>query len=144
MVELNVLGLMYTAHAALPHLVAAAEQGPRNVADLVLISSVAGRTVRLGSGAYNATKHGVGAFGEALRQEVTERHVRVSLIEPGAVDTELPSHNRPEIQQQMQKRFASIKRLQDIDIADAIGYVVSRPRRVAINEMLIRPTQQQA
>ena len=144
MVELNVLGLMYTAHAALPHLVAAAEQGPRNVADLVLISSVAGRTVRLGSGAYNATKHGVGAFGEALRQEVTERHVRVSLIEPGAVDTELPSHNRPEIQQQMQKRFASMERLQDIDIADAIGYVVSRPRRVAINEMLIRPTQQQA
>jgi NADP-dependent 3-hydroxy acid dehydrogenase YdfG len=143
MVELNVLGLMYTAHAALPHLIAAAAQGPRNVADLVLVSSVAGRVARQGSGAYNATKHGVGAFGEALRQEVTERHVRVSLIEPGAVDTELSSHNRPEIREGMKKRFAGIERLRDVDIADAIEYVVSRPRRVAINEVLIRPTEQQ-
>ena len=63
------------------------------------MSSVAGRTVRSGSGVYNATKWGVGAFSESLRQEVTKRHVRVSLVEPGAVETELTSHNRPEVQE---------------------------------------------
>jgi NADP-dependent 3-hydroxy acid dehydrogenase YdfG len=143
MVNLNVLGLMHTAHAALPHLLAAAEQSPRQVADLVLISSVAGRVARSGSGVYNATKHAVGAFGEALRQEVTERHVRVSLVEPGAVDTELASHNRPEVQERMRERFGGIQRLEATDIADAITYVVTRPRHTAINEMLIRPTEQQ-
>lgn len=143
MVQLNVLGLLYTAHAALPHLIAAAEQPPRQVADLVLISSVAGRVARLGSGVYNATKHGVGAFAESLRQEVTERHVRVSLVEPGAVDTELASHNRPEIQDSMRARFGSIERLHSEDISDAITYIVTRPRRTAVNELLIRPTEQQ-
>jgi NADP-dependent 3-hydroxy acid dehydrogenase YdfG len=143
MVHLNVLGLMYTAHAALPHLLAAAEQAPRRVADLVLISSVAGRVARNGSGVYNATKHAVGAFGEALRQEVTERHVRVSLIEPGAVETELAGHNRPEVQEGIRARFGGIERMQAEDIADAITYVVTRPRHTAINELLIRPTEQQ-
>ena len=94
MVELNVLGLLYCAHAALPHLLQAAQTSPCGVADMVNISSVAGRVARNGSGVYNATKHGVGAFSEALRQEVTRRHVRVSLVEPGAVETELASHNR--------------------------------------------------
>jgi len=143
MVELNVLGLLYTAHAALPHLLAAAEQGPRNVADLVLISSVAGRVARLGSGVYNATKHGVGAFAESLRQEVTQRHVRVSLVEPGAVDTELAGHNRPEIQESLRGRFGDVERLHAEDISDAITYIVTRPRRTAVNELLIRPTEQQ-
>lgn len=143
MVQINVLGLMYTAHAALPHLLDAADQDPRRVADLVLISSVAGRVARNGSGAYNATKHAVGAFGEALRQEVTQRHVRVSLVEPGAVDTELTGHNRPEIQEGMQARFANVERLEADDIADAITYIVTRPRRMAVNEVLIRPTEQQ-
>jgi NADP-dependent 3-hydroxy acid dehydrogenase YdfG len=142
MVNINVLGLMYTAHASLPHLLAAAEQPPRQVADLVLISSVAGRVVRNGSGVYNATKHAVGAFGESLRQEVTDRHVRVSLVEPGAVDTELGSHNRPEIQEGRRARFGSIERMVAGDIADAITYIVTRPRRTAINEVLIRPTEQ--
>ncbi|HEX5911421.1 MAG TPA: SDR family NAD(P)-dependent oxidoreductase, partial [Thermoleophilaceae bacterium] len=78
MVDLNVKGLMYVADAALPHLLKAAEDEPRQVADLVNISSVAGRVPRSGSGVYNATKFGVGAFSESLRQEVTDRHVRVS------------------------------------------------------------------
>lgn len=143
MVHLNVLGLMYTGHAALPHLLAAAERAPRRVADLVLVSSVAGRVARNGSGVYNATKHAVGAFGEALRQEVTERHVRVSLIEPGAVETELAGHNRPEVQEGIRARFGGIERMQAADIADAITYVVTRPRHTAINELLIRPTEQQ-
>jgi NADP-dependent 3-hydroxy acid dehydrogenase YdfG len=143
MVDLNIKGLLYVAHASLPHLLASAETGPRNVADLVNISSVAGRVPRLGSGVYNATKHAVGAFSESLRQEVTGRHVRVSLVEPGAVSTELASHNRPEIQEGMKKRFASMERMESEDIAETIEFIVTRPRRVAINEVLIRPTEQE-
>jgi NADP-dependent 3-hydroxy acid dehydrogenase YdfG len=142
MVQVNVLGLLYCAKAALPHLLEAAERGPRQTADLVNVSSVAGRQVRMGSGVYNATKHAVGAFSESLRQEVTGRHVRVSLIEPGAVDTELSSHNRPEILDTIKKRFADMDRLSASDIADAILYIVTRPRHVAINEILVRPTDQ--
>lgn len=143
MLALNVQGLMYVAHAALPHLLKAASSDPRGVADLVNVSSVAGRVARSGSAVYNATKHAVGAFSEGLRQEVTERHVRVSLVEPGAVDTELASHNRPEVRETIEQRFGSIERLRSDDIADAISYVVTRPRHVAVNELLIRPTQQQ-
>lgn len=143
MISVNLAGLLYCAHAALPHLLRAAEDGPRHVADLVNISSVAGRVARAGAGVYNLTKHGVGAFSEALRQEVTERHVRVSLVEPGAVDTELPSHNRREILEQISKTFGELERLSAEDIADAIVYIVARPRHVAINELLIRPTEQQ-
>jgi NADP-dependent 3-hydroxy acid dehydrogenase YdfG len=143
MVNVNVYGLLYCAHAALPHLLKAAEDGPRRVTDLVNISSVAGRVARNGSGVYNLTKHGVGAFSESLRQEVTGRHVRVSLVEPGAVATELVSHNRPQIRDQMVQRFGDVERLGAEDIADAIMYIVTRPRRVAINEVLIRPTEQE-
>lgn len=143
MVAVNVEGLLYCAHAALPHLLRAAEDGPRSVADLVNISSVAGRVARMGSGVYNLTKFGVGAFSESLRQEVTERHVRVSVVEPGAVATELSSHNRPEIREAISQTFGDVDRLQSEDIADAIAYIVTRPRRVAVNELLIRPTEQQ-
>ena len=144
MVEINVLGLMYCAHAALPHLLAAAQDGPRQVADMVNISSVAGRVARAGSGVYNATKFGVGAFSEGLRQEVTKRHVRVSLVEPGAVATELSGHNRPEVREMIAQRFADMERLEAEDVADAVAYVVTRRRRVAVNEVLIRPTEQEA
>jgi NADP-dependent 3-hydroxy acid dehydrogenase YdfG len=143
MVDLNVLGLLYCAHAALPHLLAAAENSPRRVADMVNISSVAGRLTRNGSGVYNLTKHGVGAFSDSVRQEVTRRHVRVSLVEPGATSTELASHNRPEIIAGMAQRFADMQRLESEDIADAITYIVTRPWRMAVNEMLIRPTEQE-
>jgi len=143
MVNVNLLGLLYCSKAALPHLLKAADGEPRGVADLVNVSSVAGRVPRLGSGVYNATKHAVGAFSESLRQEVTGRHVRVSLVEPGAVTTELVSHNRPEIRDQMSQRFAGTQRMDAADIADVIGYIVSRPRHVAINEVLVRPTEQQ-
>jgi NADP-dependent 3-hydroxy acid dehydrogenase YdfG len=143
MVELNVLGLLYCAHAALPHLLDAAQVGPRRVADMVNISSVAGRVAREGSGVYNLTKHGVGAFSESLRQEVAKHHVRVSLIEPGATATELAGHNRAEVLEVMRARFAGVERMQADDIADAIIYVVTRPRHVAVNEMLIRPTEQE-
>jgi NADP-dependent 3-hydroxy acid dehydrogenase YdfG len=109
----------------------------------VNISSVAGRVARHGSGVYNMTKWGVGAFGESLRQEVTKRHVRVSTVEPGAVATELTDHLRPEIREQSRQRFADVERLEAEDIADAIVYIVTRHRRVAINEILVRPTTQE-
>jgi NADP-dependent 3-hydroxy acid dehydrogenase YdfG len=142
MVALNLQGLLYCSHAAIPHLLGAAQDSPRGVADLINISSVAGRVARVGSGVYNLTKWGVGAFSESLRQEVTRRGVRVSLVEPGAVDTELTDHLRPEIQQTTRKRFEGVEKLEAADIAEAIEYIVTRPRRVAVNELLIRPTDQ--
>jgi len=143
MIALNLQGLLYVAHAALPHLLAAAELQPRHVADLVNISSVAGRVARAGAGVYNVTKFGVGAFSESLRQEVTGRHVRVSIVEPGAVATELTDHLRDEIKETLKGRLGSIEHMQASDIADAIAYIVTRPRHVAINELLIRPTEQE-
>ncbi len=143
MLNINLRGLLHCAHAALPHLLEAAEDSPRRVADMVNISSVAGRVVNSGSGVYNLTKHGVGAFSEALRQEATRRHVRVGLIEPGAVATELVTHNRPEILEVIARRFGDTETMQATDIADAILYMVTRPRHMAINEMLIRPTEQE-
>jgi NADP-dependent 3-hydroxy acid dehydrogenase YdfG len=141
MVQVNVLGLLYCAHAALPHLLRAAAEGPREVADMVNISSVAGRAARNGNGVYALTKHGIGAFSESLRQEVTKRYVRVCLVEPGATATELASHNRPEVLQSIRSQVGQTMRA--TDIADAITYIVTRPRHVAINEMLIRPTEQE-
>src|SRR5215207_346714 len=140
MVALNVNGLLYVAHAAIPHLLRAAANGPRRVADLVNVSSLAGRRAMAGSGVYNATKFAVNAFTESLRQEVTQRHVRVSVIEPGAVATELSSHNRDEVREQTLRALLDIERLSAPDIADAIAYVVTRPRHVAVNEVLIRTT----
>jgi NADP-dependent 3-hydroxy acid dehydrogenase YdfG len=141
MVDLNVLGLLYCAHAALPHLLRAAESGPRQVADMVNISSVAGRAARNGNGVYSLTKHGIGAFSEALRQEVAKRYLRVSLVEPGATATELASHNRPEVLASIRSQFGQT--MDATDIAEAISYIVTRPRHVAVNEVLIRPTEQE-
>ncbi|HTN26078.1 MAG TPA: SDR family NAD(P)-dependent oxidoreductase [Solirubrobacteraceae bacterium] len=142
MIDLNVKGLLYVAHAALPHLLAAAADDPRRVADIVNISSVAGRIAGRNAGVYNLTKFGVGAFSESLRQEVTQRHVRVSLVEPGAVATELTDHLRDGIREAVESRLGDVEALEAADIADAIAYIVTRPRRVAVNELLIRPTEQ--
>lgn len=142
MVDVNVNGVLYVAHAALDHLLAAAENSPRKVADLVNISSIAGRRANRGSAVYNLTKHGVGAFSEALRQEFAQRHLRVSLVEPGAVITELVEQMGPEGVEAARKRFEGIERLNAGDIADAIEYMVTRPWHVAVNEIMIRPTEQ--
>src|SRR5215471_7382553 len=143
MVELNLLSLLRCTHAALPHLLDAAATGDRGVADVVNISSVAGRVARQSNGVYSATKHAVGAFSESLRQEVAGRQVRVSLVEPGATATELASHNRPEIQEGMAQRFAGVERMTADDIAAIVDFVVTRPSHVAINEVLVRPTRQE-
>jgi NADP-dependent 3-hydroxy acid dehydrogenase YdfG len=142
MVAINVQGLLYVSHAAIAPLLRAAEEGPRRVADMVNISSVAGRVARSGSGVYNLTKFGVGAFSDSLRQEFAERHLRVSLVEPGAVATELTDHLRDGVRETVRGRFRGLERLAAADIAHAIAYIVTRPRDVAINEILIRPTEQ--
>ncbi|MFE2833332.1 SDR family NAD(P)-dependent oxidoreductase [Streptomyces mirabilis] len=142
MIDINLMGLMYTAHAAVPHLVKAAAEEPRQVADIVNIGSLAGRNAYAMSAVYSATKFGVGGFSEALRQELARQHVRVSVIEPGSVDTELRTHNPDVIQQHIVAALGDIERLQSQDIADTVGYVVTRPRHVAVAELLVRPTEQ--
>jgi NADP-dependent 3-hydroxy acid dehydrogenase YdfG len=103
---------------------------------------VAGRVARAGSGVYNLTKWGVGAFSEALRQETAESGIRVTLIEPGAVATELAGHNRPEVLEQMRRRFAGVTPLAAEDIASAVLYAITQPPNVSVNEVLVRPAAQ--
>ena len=143
MIDLNLKGLINTTHAALPHLLAAAAGSERGCADVVNISSVAGRVARAGSGVYNLTKHGVGAFSESFRQEFAARKVRSTLIEPGAVDTELSDHIRDGIREKVRERFTGMTMLESADVADAIAFAVTRPWHVSLNEILIRPTEQQ-
>jgi NADP-dependent 3-hydroxy acid dehydrogenase YdfG len=144
MVALNVQGVLHVTHAALPHLLEAAETSTRGVSDLVTISSTAGRAARSGSGVYNLTKFGVGAFAEALRQEVTRRHLRIGLIEPGATATELRSHLREPQRTAQEERFRTMEPLQAEDVAEAVVYMVTRDRRTAISELTIRPTEQES
>lgn len=143
MIAINVNGLLHTTRAALPHLLQAAQEGPRRVADIVNISSTAGRLASNGFGVYNLTKFGVNGFSESLRQEVTQRHVRVGVVEPGAVATELGSHNTPEIRREILDPFNErTEVLTPEDIADGVTYMVTRPRHTAIRELWILPTEQ--
>ena len=108
------------------------------------VSSVAGRVARLGSGVYNASKWAVNAFSESLRQEVTGRGVRIGLVEPGAVATELTDHiTQPEARAASKQMAATMTPLPAEDIARAVVYMVSQPPHVAVNEMLVRPTDQE-
>ncbi len=137
MINVNVLGLLYCTSAALP-IMRAQESG-----DIVNVSSVAGRFARAGNAVYAATKFAVGAFSEGLRNEVTEGGIRVTLIEPGMVDTELQSHNEGEVFnaiEGMREQIGEVLRAQDI--ANGILYTISQPPHVSINEVLIRPTRQ--
>jgi len=136
MIHANVYGVLYCTHAALPLM---ADQGSGHI---INVSSVAGRHARAGSGVYNLTKFGVGAFSEALRQESVAMGVRVTLIEPGAVATELGGHNRPEVLEQMAKAFQGVTLLASEDIAEAILYAIGQPANVSVNEVLVRPSGQ--
>jgi NADP-dependent 3-hydroxy acid dehydrogenase YdfG len=136
MIHVNVFGVLYCTHAALPLM---HQQGSGHI---INISSVAGRVATAGAAVYNLTKFGVGAFSEALRQEAVQMGVRVTLVEPGAVATELAGHNRPEVLEQIRRRFGSITRLSAEDIANAILYTIGQPEHVSVNELLIRPTGQ--
>lgn len=142
MVDLNLKGLMYVTRAALPHLVAAARDGDRQVADLVNISSIAGRWANRNVAIYNATKFGVTAASESWRQEFSPRGVRVSVVEPGAVDTELFGHQLPAVQDHYDRLFAEVERLEPEDVARVIAFIVTAPRRMALAEVVVRPTDQ--
>jgi clavulanate-9-aldehyde reducatase len=139
MVQVNCLGLLYCTHAALPIM---REEGAGHI---VNVSSVAGRVASLGSAVYNLTKWGVVGFSEGLRQEALHANVRITIIEPGFVETELQGHNEgsPIVMEAMGKMREQIDPLQAPDIADAIVFALTRPQHVAINEVLIRPTKQQ-
>ena len=142
MLQINVQGLLYVTRAALPHLLKAAEDSPRGVADLVSISSTAGRVARPGTAVYNLTKYGLNGFAEALRQEVMQKRVRVSLVEPGTVDTELSSHLSDGVREAIETQIKDMELLRPEDIADAVTYIVTRDRRVAVNEILVRASEQ--
>lgn len=137
MFEVNVLGLLYATEAAIRIM---KEQGSGH---LVNISSVAGRKVtRTSNGVYSGTKFAVNAISEGLRQELLEDNVRVTIVEPGAVATELPDHITDEDARESLGGLMKIERLQSEDIAGSIVYAVTQPERVSVNEILIRPTQQ--
>jgi NADP-dependent 3-hydroxy acid dehydrogenase YdfG len=142
MISLNVAALLHITHAAVPYLIDAAVTSPRQVADLVNVSSTAGRVARPGSSVYNLTKFGLNGFAESLRQELLSEHVRVSVVEPGTVDTELVNHLGDAVREAARRQVGGIEALRAEDIADAIGYIVTRERRVAVNEILVRAGDQ--
>ena len=142
MIAINQNGLLYMTNAALPHLLAAAETGPRQVADIVNISSIAGRVAWANYGVYNMTKFGVNGFTEALRQEVTRKHVRVGVLEPGGVATELGSHNSGAMLEGIQAFFDRTEVMQAQDIADGVAFMVTRPRHTSVGELWMMPTDQ--
>jgi len=142
MLAVNIEGLLHITRAAVPHLITAAQDSPRRVADLVTISSTAGRVARPGTAVYSLTKFGVTAFSESLRQELLPARVRVGVVEPGTVDTELASHLRPGVREMVAQQTQQMEMLRPQDIADAVSYIVTRDRRVAVNEMLVRAGEQ--
>jgi NADP-dependent 3-hydroxy acid dehydrogenase YdfG len=134
MVEVNLLGAMTATEVFL-------DQLRDGGGDLVNISSVAGRTARAGGSGYNASKWGLNGWSEALRQELLP-DIRVMVIEPGAVATELTHHiTDPAVREASEKFYDEVAITAD-DIAEIIAFAVSRPRRVNLNEILVRPTAQ--
>jgi NADP-dependent 3-hydroxy acid dehydrogenase YdfG len=121
MISLNVGALLHITHAAIPYLIDAAATSPRQVADLVNVSSTAGRVAGPGSSVYNLTRFGLRGFSESLRQELLAEHVRVSVVSPGT---------------------AGPGALEASDVADAIAYIITRARRVAVGEILVRAGDQ--
>jgi NADP-dependent 3-hydroxy acid dehydrogenase YdfG len=136
MIHVNVMGVLYCTHGALPLMRA---QGG---GDIVNISSVGGRVLGRYSGVYSLTKFGIGAFSEALRQENVETGIRVTLIEPGRVDTELRTHVREEVVREIGGAFAGVVPLSAEHVAEAVLYAVGQPKGVSINEILLRPSNQ--
>lgn len=141
MVNLNLKGLMYITKAALPHLIEAVATSPRKVVDVVNISSVGGRFAAPQVAIYGATKFGVTAATEAWRQEFTKQSVRFSVVEPGATATELFEQKAGQWEG-FTAMFGDVERLHAEDIAEAVAFIVTNPRRVAINEIVVRPTDQ--
>lgn len=138
MINLNLLGLMYATHAALNFM------HVQGSGDIVNISSIAGRASGANFGVYCASKFGVTAFTEALRQEELKNNIRVIVVEPGTVKTELSSHITNEAsREEIEKWKESMTLLDPADIAQAVVYAVSQPRHVSVSEIIVRPTEQQ-
>ncbi len=142
MIDVNLTATMSLTHAAIPALLDAAATSGRGTADIVNISSTAGRVARKSSAGYAATKHGLNAFTESIRQDLAASHVRVAVVEPGGTATELMSHNRPGVRDALVRASEDLDLLAPEDIADAVEYVVTRPARVAVAEILVRPWNQ--
>ena len=134
MVEVNLLGAITATEVFL-------DQLKDGGGDLVNISSVAGRVAGPGSGVYSATKWGVNGWSESLRQELLP-DVRVTLIEPGVVDTELPTHITHEATRQAVQQGYDAATVKPEEVAEVIAFVLARPRHLAINEVLLRPADQ--
>jgi NADP-dependent 3-hydroxy acid dehydrogenase YdfG len=138
MMELNLLAVMLASQAALPGM------RKRRDGHIVNVSSTAGRIANPNASAYAATKFGVVAFSESLRRESYMDNVRVCVIEPGIVETELREHiAHAPTKQSLDGLAASMRQLTSQDVANAILYVVSQPPHVNINEILMRPTDQE-
>lgn len=142
LIAANIQGVLYVTRAALPHLVAAVADSPRGVADLVTISSTAGWVARPGTAVYSMTKFGVNAFSEAIRQELLGKKVRVGVVAPGTVDTEIFSHLDAPSREAVARQTEGMVKLRPDDVADAVLYMVSRPPRVAVNHILVRAADQ--
>jgi NADP-dependent 3-hydroxy acid dehydrogenase YdfG len=142
MVSLNVSALLHVTHAAVPYLIDAAATSPRQVADIVNVSSAAGRVARPRTSVYNLTRFGLNGFTESLRQELIEERVRVAVVQPGTVDTDLVSRPGDAAWGAAVRQLSGVEPLRADDIADAIAYTVTRERRVAVNEMLVRAAEE--
>jgi NADP-dependent 3-hydroxy acid dehydrogenase YdfG len=142
MIALNIEAVLHVTHAAVPYLIDAASTSPRGVTDMVNVSSIAGRVARPSSSVYTLTQFGLNGFTEALRQELLVEGVRVSVVEPGTVGTELVSHLGDAASDAARQLVEGLVPLRPEDVADAIAYIVTRERRVAINEILFRANGQ--
>ncbi|NUP47862.1 MAG: SDR family NAD(P)-dependent oxidoreductase [Catenulispora sp.] len=142
MVDLNVQALLRVTHAAVPYLIDAAATARRQVSDIVSVGSTAGRVARPGASVYTLTKFGLNGFSEALRQELLVERVRVGVVEPGTVDTELVDHLGESMRAAARQQMSGIEPLRPDDIAAAVAFIVTQPRRVAVNEILIRAGDQ--
>ncbi|OBK34929.1 oxidoreductase [Mycobacterium sp. 1245111.1] len=142
LVRVNIQGVLYVTRAAIPHLIHAAADSPRGVADIVTISSTAGWVARPGTAVYSLTKFGVNAFSEGIRQELIGQRVRVGVVGPGTVDTEISDHLSAESREAFDRQTAGMVKLASEDVADAVLYIVTRHRRVAVNHMLVRAAEQ--
>lgn len=142
MVDVNVMGVLNCTHIALGHLVEAAK-GPRSVADIVNISSVAGRKALPGSSVYAATKFAVNAFSDGLRQELASKHVRVSIVAPGMTESEMIEKIRPDLLAKIRASLEAMPSMTAAEVAETVTFCVTRPAGVAISDLLVRPTEQE-
>ncbi len=142
MVDVNVMGVLNCTHIALEHLIEAAK-GPRGVADIVNISSVAGRKALPGSSVYAATKFAVNAFSDGLRQELASKHVRVSIVAPGMTESEMIEKIRPDLLAKIRASLEAMPSMTAAEVAEMVTFCVTRPAGVTISDLLVRPTEQE-